>query len=267
MKHDIKLVAVDIDGTFVHSDYSYDYPRFRRILARMQEAGCRFVVASGNQYYQLRDLFPGCQDALSYVAENGAYVKDGTELVFAADMPEETVHFILDFCRKYPDISVVLCGADSAYCERGAVSPDFYALTGIYCHRLKWADDLKQVKDRILKFALTVPDEKTVFYHDLLQEKLCGRAEPTSSGHGSIDLILPGCHKASGLKRLLRRWNLSPRQCAAFGDGGNDVEMLRYCGFSFAMANAPQEVKAAAKDTCPSNEEDGVLVTLEKLFP
>ena len=42
MKHDIKLVAVDIDGTFVHSDYSYDYPRFRRILARMQEAGCRF---------------------------------------------------------------------------------------------------------------------------------------------------------------------------------------------------------------------------------
>lgn len=33
------------------------------------------------------------------------------------------------------------------------------------------------------------------------------------------------------------------------------------------MANAPQEVKAAAKDTCPSNEEDGVLVTLEKLFP
>ena len=91
MKHDIKLVAVDIDGTFVHSDYSYDYPRFRRILARM---------------------------------------------------PEETVHFILDFCQKYPDISVVLCGADSAYCERGAVGPDFYALTGIYCHRLKWADDL-----------------------------------------------------------------------------------------------------------------------------
>lgn len=157
MKHDIKLVAVDIDGTFVHSDYSYDYPRFRRILARMQEAGCRFVVASGNQYYQLRDLFPGCQDALSYVAENGAYVKDGTELVFSADMPAETVHFILDFCRKYPEISVVLCGADSAYCERGSVSPDFYALTGIYCHRLKWADDLKQVKDRILKFALTVP--------------------------------------------------------------------------------------------------------------
>ncbi len=75
-----------------------------------------------------------------------------------------------------------------------------------------------------------------------------------------------GCHKASGLKRLAERWGISPEQCAAFGDGGNDIEMLRYCGHSYAMENAPQEVKSAAKDVCPSNEEDGVLVTLEKIF-
>ena len=76
MSQDIKMVAVDIDGTFVHADYTYDKPRFRRILSRMIEAGCRFVVASGNQYYQLRDLFPGYDEELSFVAENGAFVKD-----------------------------------------------------------------------------------------------------------------------------------------------------------------------------------------------
>ena len=59
MDHDIKMAAVDIDGTFVRSDYTYDVPRFRRILERMKKAGCSFVVASGNQYYQLRDLFGG----------------------------------------------------------------------------------------------------------------------------------------------------------------------------------------------------------------
>ena len=85
MNYDIKMVAVDVDGTFVHSDHTYDAPRFQRILSRMKEAGCRFVVASGNQYYQLRDLFPGYSDALSFVAENGAFVKDGKELVFTAD--------------------------------------------------------------------------------------------------------------------------------------------------------------------------------------
>lgn len=214
MKTEIKLVAVDIDGTFVRSDYTYDVPRFKRILARMKEAGCSFVVASGNQYYQLRDLFPGYDDELSFVAENGAFVKDRTEIVFVADMLKETVRFVADLCEEYPEIQSVMCG----------------------------------------------------LHYDMFRERLEGRLEPTTSGHGAIDLILPGCHKASGLKRLAKRRGISPEQCAAFGDGGNDIEMLKYCGHSYAMANAPEEVKRAAKYVCPSNEEDGVLVTLEELF-
>lgn len=266
MKNHIKLVAVDIDGTFVHSDYTYDIQRFRRILSRMKNVGCNFVVASGNQYYQLRDLFPGYYDELSFVAENGAYVKDRKELVFAIDMPKETIDDVIDLCMEYPEIINILCGVDSAYCQRGTVSQEFVALTKIYYHRLEWVDDLKKVKDQILKFALTVPDEKTDFYYDLFSKRLKGKMESTTSGHGSIDLIAPGCHKASGIKRLVERWGISPEQCVAFGDGENDIEMLNYCRNSYAMANAPQNVKNAAKYICPSNEEDGVLVTLDKIF-
>ncbi len=131
---------------------------------------------------------------------------------------------------------------------------------------IQWVDDFKEVSDQILKFAPTVPEEKTEAYYEMFQERLKGKVEPTTSGHGSIDLIVPGCHKASGLKRLAERWGISREQCAAFGDGGNDIEMLRYCAHSYAMSNAPQNVKDAAKHVCPSNDEDGVLVTLEKLF-
>lgn len=59
MTPDIRLVAVDIDGTFMRSDYTYDVPRFERLLARMQAADCAFVVASVNQYWLPRDHFPG----------------------------------------------------------------------------------------------------------------------------------------------------------------------------------------------------------------
>lgn len=266
MRQEIKLVAVDVDGTFVRSDYTYDTARFAHIFSRMRAAGCEFVVASGNQYYQLRDLFPEYGDEISYVAENGAFVKDKAELVFAADMPKETVDAVIDVCREYPEIKNVLCGVKSAYCERGTVSEAFFALTGIYYHRLKWVDDFKQVDDQILKFAPTVPEEKTYVYYDIFQKRLKDLLEPTTSGHGSIDLIVPGCHKASGLRRLAERRGISPQQCAAFGDGGNDIEMLRYCGHSFAMENAPGEVKDAAKAVCPSNDADGVLAVLDELF-
>ena len=266
MKNNIKLVAVDIDGTFVRSNYTYDIPRFKRILSHMKNIGCHFVVASGNQYYQLRDLFPGYYDELSFVAENGAFVKDQTELIFTANMPKETVNSVIDVCRQYPEILNVLCGVESAYCQRGMVSEEFFELTNIYYHRLKWVDDFKMVKDQILKFAPTVPEQKTYFYYDIFCKKLKGKVQPTTSGHGSIDLIMPGCHKASGLKRLVERWDIAPEQCVAFGDGENDIEMLTYCGYSYAMENAPENVKNAAKYVCPSNEEDGVLVTLEKIF-
>lgn len=265
--NDIKMVAVDIDGTFVRPDYTYDTSRFERILLRMKKAGCKFVVASGNQYYQLRDIFPYHHHELAFVAENGAFVKDGDDVIFTADMQKETVNYVIDICRNYPEIQNVLCGVNSAYCERNAVSQDFFDLTAIYYHRLQWVDDFKKVDDRILKFAPTVPEEKTYFYYNIFCEKLKGKLQPTTSGHGSIDLIVPGCHKASGLKRLVDRWNISPKQCAAFGDGGNDIEMLQYCNYSYAMENASSAVKAAAKYTCPSNENDGVLVALEELFP
>ena len=123
MTPDIKLVAVDIDGTFIRSNYTYDVPCFECLLARMQEAGCNFVVASGNQYWQLRDHFPGHEDELCFVAENGAYVMDRGELVYLRTMPDETVSAVIDVCRAHADeVWDVLCGMEGAYCECGAVT-------------------------------------------------------------------------------------------------------------------------------------------------
>ncbi len=94
----VKLVAVDVDGTFIRDDYSWDEARFEKIFARMTAAGCNFVVASGNQYYQLRDIFKDYGDKISYVSDNGAYVEARGELIFAADIPKKIVDEVADFC-------------------------------------------------------------------------------------------------------------------------------------------------------------------------
>ncbi|TDW13113.1 hypothetical protein EDD63_1493 [Breznakia blatticola] len=265
--NNIKLVAVDVDGTFVRTDYTYDKPRFLAIMERMKKAGCEFVVASGNQYYQLRSLFPEFKDTISYIAENGALVKAKDTILFTTDIPKDVIHKTLEICNQYPEIKNTMCGLESAYCERGKVSEKFFKLTNHYYHKLQWVDDFADVNDTILKFAPMVPVEKTDKYMKIFEEQLDGGLVPTSSGHGSIDLIVPNCHKASGIERLAKLWNITPEQCVSFGDGGNDIEMLMYCGRSYAMDNAPDHVKACAKNVCPSNNEDGVLVILDQLFP
>lgn len=61
---------------------------------------------------------------------------------------------------------------------------------------------------------------------------------PVHTGNGSIDLIIPGVHKANGLRQLQKLWGIDDSEVVVFGDGGNDIEMLRQAGFSFAMENA-----------------------------
>ena len=58
----IKLIAVDMDGTFLDSRKKFNKERFAALYKRMLEKDIRFVVASGNQYYQLRSFFPEIQD-------------------------------------------------------------------------------------------------------------------------------------------------------------------------------------------------------------
>ena len=50
-----------------------------------------------------------------------------------------------------------------------------------------------------------------------------------------------------------------------FGDGNNDCEMLQDCGLGIAMANGSQKAIAAANQTCPSPEEDGIYIALTQL--
>ena len=57
---------------------------------------------------------------------------------------------------------------------------------------------------------------------------------------------------------------IQPAQAIAFGDGGNDVHMLRLAGMGVAMGNASEAVRAYAPYVTLSNEEEGVADFLEK---
>ncbi len=52
----------------------------------------------------------------------------------------------------------------------------------------------------------------------------------------------------------------------AFGDSGNDIEMLKQAGYGFAMANASEAVKAVANYRAAHNNEEGVLEIIDKVL-
>ena len=82
---------------------------------------------------------------------------------------------------------------------------------------------------------------------------------------GFSDLVNRDNSKASGIETILRHFGIDRSECIAFGDGGNDVEMLEYCGIGVAMGNADAEVQRHADYVTTSVDEEGILHALKEL--
>ena len=81
----------------------------------------------------------------------------------------------------------------------------------------------------------------------------------------NLEVNMPAATKGSGLMQLAEILGLEREQVMAFGDGGNDVTMLKSAGVGVAMGNACDEAKVAAACVGPTNNEDGVAQVLEAL--
>lgn len=161
----------------------------------------------------------------------------------------------------------IICGKKSAYILETAPET-FYNYTHQYYHRLARVPDLSAMfeKDTIVKMAFNFPehlvDEKIAQLTGALQ----GVLFPVSTGEGDIDILVPDITKASALAALGNLWNIQPEEMAAFGDGGNDLEMLQFVGHGYAMSNAIPSIKAIADQVIDSNEQESVLTQIEKIL-
>jgi hypothetical protein len=96
-------------------------------------------------------------------------------------------------------------------------------------------------------------------------EKLSG-VTIQSSGRDNIELIPGKVDKSYAVKALAEHFSIHQEDVICFGDGENDVTMLRYAGLGFAMENASDLVKNAADGIAPPNHESGIGLKLMELF-
>ena len=75
----IKMVAVDMDGTFLNDERTYDKTMFLSLFKQMQAHHIHFLPA-GSQYQRLRHEFAEVADQMDYISQNGAIVHSGGEL-------------------------------------------------------------------------------------------------------------------------------------------------------------------------------------------
>lgn len=258
----IKLVVTDMDGTFLRSDMTYDRERFDALFNRMKETGTYFVVASGNQYYQIRSFFQDKMDDIWFAAENGNFLVKGTEPVFNTAIEKETSSRAIDAIQALEGVALVVCGKESAYIS--GVKAETAAHINKFFHRLREMESLTDLQDEVLKFTVITEDDDAVHYAPILQDIVGDSMVAVATAKNNVDIMKKGINKGTAIAYLQERLGISPSETMVFGDNGNDIEMLGRAEYSYAMDNAIPRVKEAARFTAPSNNDDGVLVIMEQ---
>lgn len=249
----VRLIAADLDGTLLDSQKRLpaELPELLRLL---RARGIRFAPASGRQYYNLLSLFG--DEAMTYIAENGAMVFENGRCLFVDELPRELQLQTIRMVRELPNAYAILAGERSAWREDD--EPVFRRNAEMYYARLTLVPDLEEVDDRVCKIAVFEQGNAERGCWPALQA-LSGRVQVVLSGADWVDLMNPGVNKGGALRKLCASLGLSPDECMAFGDYLNDRELLQAAAHSFAMANAHPEIRALCRHQAPSNDENGVV--------
>lgn len=270
----IKAAFIDLDGTLLHDNFSTSVKNVEAIR-KAAESGIEVVPttgrALGDMPRQITDI-----DGIKYlILANGAIVYDNInkKVIFDDYMDKRKVLALINSEGMREAAYFAMLNGVSHY-QRSI----FERVRGTRIYRQ--LDDFlrydcvltEDVYADILKSENSV--EKIVFFfRDGAHMFSAINSTPqllefdaANSFEENIELTKKGVNKAHGVRFLCERLGFDSGEAAAIGDSGNDEQMLKYTQNSYAVENAMQSAKKAARRIVPSNIDNGVACFLRELM-
>ena len=271
---DIKLIAMDLDGTLLDSQKNIS-PENMYALERAAQKGIYIVPCTGRFFAAIPDNIRSLPFVRYAITINGAVVYDAVEdkVISETAMPLERGLELLDWCA----------GLGVAYdCyigSRGYMHKDHidhiedYLNSKVYCDIIRNmripVDDLKAyVKEQglaVQKVQMFSKDREFLFNTREYVNKNWPDLLATSSLNNNLEINAKDANKGTALKALAKHLGLEIKQTMAIGDGGNDLPMILAAGTSAAMMNGLPELKNAASFTTLSCNGSGVAYAINRV--
>ena len=271
---DIKLIAIDLDGTLLHSDRTLSREN-RQAIQKAKAAGVQVVLCTGrplrSMHYLLEEI--GLKDeedmAITYnggliqKTKNGEIVNQITfnrtqcldvyELGRSLNMP---VNFIdLDYVYEPP----YPVGAESVYMAASKNVPKEQAL--------KFVDvAINELPDpfTINKIVMSRPAEELDAIIPKIPMPYYEKYNIYKSQPFILEVLPKNVDKSYSMRLLGERLGLEKAQIMGIGDQENDLSLVQNSGFGVAMENAIDVVKESADYITKTNDANGVAHVIQK---
>jgi Cof subfamily protein (haloacid dehalogenase superfamily) len=264
-QHDIRVLLADVDGTLVTKDKVLTEAAVAAVRD-LDRAGIAFAITSGRPPRGMSMLIEPLALRTAIAGFNGGVlVNPDLSVIESRNIdPAVAMQAVQLMLKKgldawvYTETEWLIRDQNAPHVAREAWTVRFDArvVPSFTKAHLAHAVKIVGISDDLDRVAAC---EKEV------QRALGGHASVARSQPYYLDVTHPSANKGAVVIALSRLLNVPAAQIATMGDMPNDILMFRNSGFSIAMGNASDEVKAQASAVTESNEDEGFANAIRKL--
>lgn len=245
----VKIIFFDIDGTLIDMTKKAISDKTVETLIRLKENGVKICIATGRAPGSV-PKFEGV-DFDAFLTFNGSYCYNSIDTILSTPIPKVDVEKMIENATKI-NRPVSIASKDRVVAN--GTDKDLSDYFGFAKQEVPVSDDFDEVlKDEIYQMMMGGRNDE---YDDILKD--VENARITAWWDRAVDIIPVNGGKGKGIEAILEYYGIDRSESMAFGDGGNDIEMLQTVGTGVAMGNALDNVKAIADEICGTSAEDGI---------
>lgn len=267
---DIKLIAIDIDGTLVNSEKKIT-AKVKQTIKKAQEAGKKIVICtgrplSGAQQY-LDELGLNHQDNQYVVSFNGAVVESTSGNILFKKGLDYQEYVDLEAIARKLQLHFHAVGLDRIYTANRDLSHYTIYNSRIVKLEVSYRTQAEMRNIPIIKcMYIDDPDYLDSKINSQLFDQIKDRVVLSKTEPFYYEATAAGVDKGRGLAILCKHLGIPASQVMALGDQANDLPMIKYAGIGVAMGNAVNVTKENADMITADCDHDGVAIAVNTIL-
>lgn len=275
--NNIKLVATDLDGTFLKSDRTISEKNLEA-LRRLGEKDIIRVVATGRNLKKVKEVIPQNTPFDYIVYSSGAGVlnwKEQKEMFHQNILQSSSQKLLNYFIQRNISFHAFFPAPENHnhWYFRGDNSCEeferYFTFNKAYSYELNTAD-LPQTE--LCQFLVIIKENKFRFENlkkDI--ESLCNHirvirtTSPITEGYIWIEIFHQSVSKGNGVKHICDLLGISREQTFGIGNDFNDLDLLEFTEYSFLTENAPSEI-ISYYPNAPTNNNDAFAYAVQPII-
>lgn len=260
LNNNYKALFLDMDGTILRHDHSIS-SKTKEAISIVQEKGIEVFLATGRPIHEIRETAEelGIDSFIGYNGALGIYKGD---VLFEKPMSSKIIDHYLQVAHSIGNEMVLYTDSFNLFTnlQNDKVKEFIHYFGLVHCKEFE-----QTYRSQILGVTLINVEDDAIREYEIENEDIYfAPVNVDGMGH-CFDVIRNQVNKGVAIQHILNRLNVSTSQAIAFGDGLNDIQMLRTVGAGFAMDNAHPDLFPYATHKTKSVEDEGVFYGLQSL--